>query len=221
MILQLISIFRMKRYKLFTRPYELNIIGVRSASTVSNRFDDELHVLFKDAKNKWKHYQFPITTDPGTYWLEHPLNVDGTAILKEGQYENAYKLGLHKGQYKALIQVKPVTVIRDYDRNATLDFFNGNESTGYFGINIHRGNPNGITNSVDKWSAGCQVFENIKDFTNFLTLCARHQLYYGNQFSYTLIDMRAIKRMKRRFILYGVGTGLTIGGGLLFYFLKT
>jgi len=219
MIQQLIAILRFRKLKVYTRPYELNIIGVRSASTQSNRFDDELHVLFKDAANKWKHYKFPITTDPGTYWLQHPLNVDGTAILKEGQYENAYKLGLHKGQYKALIQSRPVSVIRDYDRNATLDFFNGNESTGYFGINIHRASTSGVTKSIDKWSAGCQVFEKINDFINFLTLCGQHLLYYGNQFTYTLIDMRAIKRMKRRFLLYGVGGSLTLGG-ILYYALK-
>lgn len=219
MILEIISILKFKRYKVFTRPYELNIIGIRSDSTQSNSFDDELHVLFKDAQNKWKHYRFPITTDPGTYWLTHPMNVDGTAILKEGQYENAYQLGLHKGQYKALIQVKPLTVIRDYDRNATLDFLNGKETTGYYGIDIHRANISGITKAVDRWSAGCQVFEKITDFINFLTLCARHQLYYGNQFTYTLIDMRAVERMKRRFVLYGLGAGLTVGG-LLIYFLK-
>ncbi len=33
----------------------------------------------------------------------------GTAMLKEGQYIDAYKQGLHKGQYTALVQDKPVT----------------------------------------------------------------------------------------------------------------
>jgi hypothetical protein len=36
------------------------------------------------------------------------------------------------------VQSKPITVLRDYDRNAILDFWNGKPETGMFGINIHR-----------------------------------------------------------------------------------
>src|ERR1043166_5096729 len=115
----------MKRFKFVTydKPYQLNIIGDRSNETNSNKFDDFLHVFFRDAKLKWQHFKFAVTTDPGTYWLKNPSQVNGTAILKPGQYIDAYSIGLHKGQYKALVQTKKVTVLRDYDRNAILDFF--------------------------------------------------------------------------------------------------
>ena len=98
------------------------------------------------------------------------MNKLGAAILKNGQYIDAYKIGLHRGEYKALIEQKPVTVIRDYDRNAVLDFNNGKQETGNFGINIHRAGSKGTTINVDKWSAGCQVFENAEDFAKFLVL---------------------------------------------------
>src|SRR5215216_1755931 len=114
MIPQLLFILKNRKHIIYEKPYQLNIIGIRSPETNSNRFDDELHVLFKDDVMKWHHFKYIITTDPGTYWLLHPLQVDGTAILKEGQYVNAYRIVLHKGQYKALVQNKPVTVIRDY-----------------------------------------------------------------------------------------------------------
>ncbi|HOZ86804.1 MAG TPA: hypothetical protein PL029_03550, partial [Bacteroidia bacterium] len=165
------ALLRMKRFKLFTRLNELNIVGLRSKSNIPNRFDDELHVFYKVSPVKWQYHVFKITTDPGTYWLKNPMAPKGTAILAEGQYLNTWTLGLHKGQYKALVQVKPLSVLRDYDRNAVLDFYNGQKFTGMFGIDIHRANKVGVTKTVDRNSAGCQVFENAADFDVFLKLC--------------------------------------------------
>lgn len=215
MIQQIISILKHKGYKLYNNPYQLNIVGIRSNSTNANRFDDMLFVFFKDERLRWNYAKYNITTDPGTYWLEHPMQVNGTAILKEGQYVDAYSLGLHKGQYKALIQAKPLTVLRDYDRNALLDFLNGQEQTGYFGIDIHRANVTGTTTSVDKWSAGCQVFQNAEDFAQFMALCEKHKSYYGNHFAYTLIDYRAIERQNRRWLCYGIGGATLLVGGIV------
>lgn len=205
LLLKLRNILNIHRYRIYTRPFELNIVGLRSDNTQSNRFDDEIHVFFRDDRNKWHHYLFKATTDPGTYWLNNPMQPQGTAILAAGQYEGAYQLGYHQGKYLALVQRKPVTVIRDYDRNATLDFFNGTQTTGLYGINIHRAMLNGTTKSVDKHSAGCQVFSNINDYLFFLKLCERHGELYGNQFTYTLIDFRAIRRMNLRYTAYGAG----------------
>src|SRR3989344_839304 len=199
----LISILRSKGYQVYDKPYQLNIISVRGNETDSNRFDDRMFVLFKNDKNRWEQYSYNITTDPGTYWLKNPLQVDGTAILKQGQYVNAYQIGLHRGQYKALVQRKVVTVIRDYDRNALLDFNNGRESKGLFGINIHRASIHGVTKTVGKWSAGCQVFEKNEGFIRFMSMCEKHRLHHGNQFTYTLIDFRAIRRMGMRYVAYG------------------
>jgi len=222
MIRGVLRILKKRKYKVYSDPYRLNIVGVRAKSTMSNHFDDWLVVFYKNSVLKWSFFAFSITTDPGTYWLKNPLNVDGTAILKEGQYVDAYSLGLHKGQYKALVQTKPVTVIRDYDRNAVLDFFNGSEHTGYYGINIHRAIASGITAQVGKWSAGCQVFKNAEDFSKFISLCERHRLYYGNKFTYTLIDQRALIRLNRRLLMYGLGsTALAIGGITWYVITKT
>lgn len=219
MIRGVLRILKSRKYKVYTKPYQLNIVGIRSTSTVSNRFDDWLLVFYKNPKLGWNYFAFAITTDPGTYWLKNPLNVDGTAILKEGQYVDAYRLGQHRGLYKALVQSQPVTVIRDYDRNAYLDFFNGSEHTGYFGINIHRASSSGDSSLVNKWSAGCQVFKNAEDFAKFITLCERHSNHFGNKFTYTLIDQRALNRQTRRFLIYGLGTTVLAIGGLVTYYL--
>src|SRR4051812_24087856 len=96
------AILRHKGFRMYTRPFELNIVGLRSASTIPNRFDDEIHVFYKVDQKKWNYHVFKATTDPGTFWLRNPMQEQGTAILAEGQYVNAYEIGMHRGKYKAL-----------------------------------------------------------------------------------------------------------------------
>jgi hypothetical protein len=203
MLAYLKMMLRQSGFRLYSRPYELNIVGVRSNTTASNRFDDTLHVFYASDRslNNDRHEVFPITTDPGTFWLNNPMMQKGTAILAAGQYLDAYQIGMHRGKYEALVQRKPVTIIRDYDRDAVLDFWNGTTETGWFGINIHRASIQGTTQSIDKYSAGCQVFANSNDFTRFMQLCRQHRQLYGNKFTYTLLDQRAKVRTLRRTIL--------------------
>ena len=211
----LLSLMKSKGYQINDKPYQLNIVGVRADSNVPNKFDDKMYV-FWNSENGWQGKYFTVTTDPGTYWLNNPMQKEGTAILKQGQYINSHKIGLHQGKYKALVQQKPVTVIRDYDRNALLDFNNGKEDTGLFGINIHRANATGTTKNIDKYSAGCQVFENADDFAKFLELAEKHNTMYGNNFTYTLVDERALNRAMKRKLVYllgGIGA-ITLGAYL-------
>lgn len=168
------------------RPYNLNIVGVRSNIAVPNSFDDELHVLWK-FDNVWQHHTFKITTDPGLSPLLRPINAKGTAILKCGQYRGAYAIGHHKGK-EALVQRGPVTVIRDDNRDATLDFTAGASHTGYFGINIHRAFDNKVATVVNSWSAGCQVFADPTEFREFMSICKLASAEWGNSFTYTLIN---------------------------------
>lgn len=212
MLAAIVHAIRAKGYQVYSRPFELNIIGIRADSTTANRFDDEIHVFLKNSVNQWVHYIFPATTDPGTYWLKSPMHPQGTAILQQGQYRDAYQIGLHKGKYYALVQRKPVTVLRDYDRNAVLDFLNGRPDTGLFGINIHRASVNGTTRTVDNHSAGCQVLADINHFNLLMQLAEKHRQVYGNQFTYTLIDKRAVARTERKKIAIGA-TGVAIGLG--------
>lgn len=202
---------RDKGWQIFIRPYELNIIGLRHIETTANRFDDEIHVIYRDNSGKTLHHIYKVTTDPGTFWLKNPSMPKGTAILKEGQHKDAYKLGLHRGKYKALVQDKPVTVYRDYDRDAVLDLNNGSEETGLFGINIHRAGISGSTTLIDEYSAGCQVFQNANDFNEFIGLCEQHSKFYGNKFTYTLIDFRTARRSIRKHFAYFTLTMFALG----------
>lgn len=218
MIGRIESIFNQRGYHLNSRPYELNILGIRSPETNSNRFDDEIHVFYKNDKGTWEYHIFKATTDPGTYWLKSPMSPQGTAILAQGQYAGAYQLGYHQNKYLALVQRGPVTIIRDYDRNAVLDFYNGKNERGLFGINIHRALAQGKTKTIDRYSAGCQVFENADDFAKFLVMCDKHKKLYGNKFTYTLIDLRAIKRETIKRVAIGSLAGAMMLVGFYMYY---
>lgn len=211
MLSRIKAILKQSGYVLNTKPYQLNIVGLRNKSTNSNRFDDEIHVFFTKPDGRWDYHIYPATTDPGTFWLNNPSFEQGTAILAQGQYRNAYAIGKHKGLYTALVQILPVTVIRDYDRDAVLDFYNGSKQTGNFGINIHRAESFGDTKFINRYSAGCQVFQNASDFDKFIALCEQHKRLYGNKFTYTLIDLRALNRIT----LKRVVTATTIAAGLI------
>ena len=140
----------------------------------------------------------------------------GTALLKGGQYVDTYKIDLHNGKYYALTQrLNPVVVIRDYDRNNVLDFNNGKEETGMFGINIHRASLVGTTKFIDKYSAGCQVFSNIDDFNKFMEMAYKQKDLYGNKFTYTLIDERTYNKRKRRKIIVISLIGIVLIGGII------
>lgn len=211
-----------KGYVIYDEPYRLNIWGFRANTEKPNSFDDELHVftnVAKTGKPNWAYLVFKITTDPGTYWLKNPMNPQGTAILKAGQYRDVYQIAKHRGKYYALCQRNgKVTVIRDYNRNAVLDFNNGREETGMFGINLHRARKLGETYTIDRFSAGCQVFKNANDFNFFMKMCEVHRKLYGNKFTYTLIDKRMEFRTKlKKITISSVLVGLLLGG---YYFIS-
>ena len=203
---------RSKNYVIYDKPYQLNIVGVRNAQSQPNKFDDSVFVFYKDDNNNFVEKEYPATTDTGMFYLLNPMSNLGAAMLKEGQYVDSYIQGLHKGQYLALVQNKPVTTYRDYDRNAVFDIFT-KETTGNYGINIHKAGAN--SQDVDNWSAGCQVFQKSDDFNDFMDKTTKHRNLYGNSYTYTLIDERAIMRRKRRIALFFTFGISLIGGGIL------
>ncbi len=168
--------------------YNLNIIGVRTDDRRSDLFNDWLCLAFRQNDHE-QLLVFAATTDPGTYWREHPMNVSGTAILKPGQYPGSHSLGQHQGKYPALVQSGPVTVYRDGNADALLDAHDGIPTeTGHFGINIHKaGRLSDARSSVGKWSAGCQVVADTADFDLFLAICNRAAAKWGPRYTYTLL----------------------------------
>lgn len=159
-----------------------NIVWFRTNDKQINVFNDFATLSLRD-KLIWKTYVFKSTTDPGLYWLESPMNVKGTAILKPGQYADCWRRGMHKDQY-ALIQDKPVTVYRDRNKDDKLDF--GIEiETGMFGLDSHRANEKITSIQVDKWSAGCLVIASPSDHKKYMDAC---DLINRKNYTITLLE---------------------------------
>lgn len=175
--------------------WDVNVTGVRApGKTVTNLFDDTLILTYKDESNQTQTYQFPITTQPGVPWLKEPYTSVGAAILKPGQYKDAFRFGRHgESGYEAIVDTKDLVVFRDPNRDLVYDDPNLPTQTGEFGINIHRSNPSGTSKLVNKWSAGCQVFANSEDFKVFLNILTKSYQYKGIskskfRITYTLIE---------------------------------
>lgn len=184
------KLFEQKGYVWFTRGnYNLNIIGVRSNNNkkVTNIYDDVLVVDY-NTNSGHKRVLYTITTEPGKYYINNLCNAKGAAILVPGQYRGCWQIGLHHGKYKALCQKKEVKVYRDNNKDMIYDMNTKTIDKGIFGINIHRSNESYVRNTVDKYSAGCQVFNNNIEFTAFMRLCEEQRKLYGNSFTYTLIN---------------------------------
>jgi hypothetical protein len=92
-------------YEIYEDPYVLNIVAFRNKShefgKITNAFDDELWVFYKDDKDQWQTLQkFTVTTVPGYKvvdgkLVDPPVLPEGASFINYGQYSNSYKLGYH------------------------------------------------------------------------------------------------------------------------------
>ncbi|MCX4187169.1 hypothetical protein [Methylophaga sp. OBS4] len=174
-------------YPVFKGDYNLNLVGIRSKDTDANSFNDCLVVLYELDRKQVMHV-FPMTADPGLYYRENPLSVDGTAVLVPGHYRSCWQLGAHQGKYKALVQRGPMSVYRDANSDQHIDADADTIQNGLFGINLHRASANTSSLRVDRWSAGCQVLASPEDFDLVMALANKSAVTYGRRFSYTLLE---------------------------------
>lgn len=137
-------------YKVDLEKHKVIVVGIRgyykNTMGVINQndraiYDDAIFIYSKDAM-----IAYNANTDPSFYRKGIGTGTrKGMASLKGNAIYYAHRLGMHKGNYLALVQrAGEVTVIRDG--------INGDyEDKGYFGINIHEGGL--LTTS----SEGCQT----------------------------------------------------------------
>jgi hypothetical protein len=186
----ILKVLEEKNYKIFDNgiPYNLNIGGIRTNDMNPNKFNDWIYCFYKDEAGEQQFHCWPATTDPGLYYLRYPLYKKGTAILAPGQYLECWRLGLHNGKYKALVQTGNVKVYRDANRDDKYDYDESTAEWGLFGINIHRASKWGVVNYINKFSAGCQVIKDPEDFGELVEVCEKSLKYFDNKFSYTLIE---------------------------------
>lgn len=163
----------------------LNIVGYRNEFGRANYFDDTISVYVKH--DSWRTYHYEAATLPGFPNLLKPVNMKGTALLVPGQYVNCYSLGMHRNKYRALVQVEPVKVYRDNNKDMVYDLYDRTVDIGLFGINIHRASFGAKVVGLD--GAGCQVIKSSSDFLQFIKICEEAMNSHGNRFTYTLVKL--------------------------------
>jgi hypothetical protein len=114
---------------------------------------------------------FSITIDPGKYYTDRPLNINGAARIADGQYK-AWTRGLHgsgRTAHMGFRQDSPINVLRDVDKDGKVsskDFLN----SGVFYCNWHTTGKRSqkiFSANVGKWSAGCTVWQYTSQFDDF------------------------------------------------------
>ncbi len=179
---RIIKYMQKMKYRIATGEKEFNIVyveGVNPDGTpnkdLPNQFNDRRIVITIENGTPKIVGNWAATTEPGNYYTFNPLNPRGAARIKFGQYK-AWRFGIHgtAEPHRALIQVAPISVHRDFDRNfqRTSDFVD----TGVFAINQHYGFDH-PTNDVHTASAGCLVGQTRQGHREFLKLIEQDRRY--------------------------------------------
>lgn len=174
-------------YKVFSDgPYDLNIIAVRNLENNANQYDDKLHVCYLSDDGHWREDIFQVSTDAGRYWLEKE-DYKACAVYKHPQQaRGAYKVGMHRGKYEALVQARAVEYWRDGNKDSKADY-GGEVYKDVIGLNIHRSSIHD-SDEVNKYSAGCIVFSKMAEWEAFMELIHKQKRIMGyHTFTFTLI----------------------------------
>jgi hypothetical protein len=125
------------------------------------------------------------TSEPGRYYVYHPMNPDGAARLALGYHKEAWIIGKHYEQ-DALVQCADLKVFRDFNKDG---FRTGDKVYvgSNFGINQHTTIEAPAT--IGRWSAGCLVGRYPSTHAKFMQLCRASGL---SKFSTVLIDGKDI-----------------------------
>lgn len=193
---QIQKVYKSKGYAIYTKPYDINLYGIRTENSESNKFDDIGGFWCNDNKGNIIHHQFAITTDPGKNWLLAPMKKEGTAIMVPGQYRSLYKPGLHKG-YPALVQIGIAKYVRDNNKDTKLNFelYRDPELAkihvfqDIIASNYHGASRNKIVQWVGLYSAACQVAQDYRNIDLILEhVGLQNKAGLGDKVTYTLLE---------------------------------
>ena len=161
-----------------------------------NSFNDLRIVFWLDQDKTVKFRSWDATSQPGSFWIQHPMNPQGAARIAFGQYK-AWIVGIHHlgkpSAHEALVQTEPVTVHRILNRD--FERVGDPTDTGVFGINQHWGY-DAPEDDVGHTSAGCLVGRTIdghKEFMEVVKSDPRYQASAGYRFVTTIVPGNEVK----------------------------
>jgi len=192
------TVQKIKNYILRTYNHataQLTIVGIRGASLGltgslernSNKTDDWNDLVCLIEHDTGTAYE--ATIDPGSAWLDKPMNTQGTARIEPGLYR--FKRGLHDKR-PAFVSASSIRVRRDGNRDKIFDAKDkvfADSPRNRFGINIHASYGG---SKVGRNSAGCTVLKgtwNSADWTEFRDRLYRHP---ATEFVYVVIDAKEL-----------------------------
>ncbi|MCK6691910.1 MAG: peptidoglycan-binding protein [Thermoanaerobaculia bacterium] len=120
------------------------------------------------------------TTEPGRFYTLNPLNRLGAARIAFGQYK-AWVDGVHKGNQPALVQVGPVRLHRDRNKDGFRGTADPIDIGSVFGINQHSTGRDITPAFVDKFSAGCLVGRRYRWHLSFMHIIRQDFRYVMNK----------------------------------------
>ena len=175
-----------KGYKINDDVGILNILAIRNKESglISNKFDDEIKVVWRKESGSWEILEAPITTVPGLLEGFTELD-DDEKLLANGQYVDNLELydenGINYLYFKDCF-VHINTEVNRYNWKS--------EKIKSSGVKILPANQKGSADNVfETASEGAQVFKNINHFNLFMNLCKQQvNKYKKRTFTYTLIN---------------------------------
>lgn len=192
----ILQYFLLNNWTVNTIKEEINLVALRginrNGSTNADlpfKYNDRFIVFKFEKHEKLKQPviigNWLVTSQPGKYYWDRPLNKNGCAVQKGNTQFKAWSVGYHRN-YLALVQTQAINVIRGAKRFS---------DTGYFGINIHsvgKGKDFNFNDDVGLYSAGCTVFASRQEFdTQFMRAIYISNQYIANAnhlFEYAIID---------------------------------
>jgi len=159
---------------------EIVTFGIRNNDMTAGIFNDTLG-WFKINGNDSIIAVSTGTVDPGSYYLNHPMNAKGTAVMVAGVHKKAYRSGYHgKNRYKALTQCAPIGCYRitpkmfaDMNRGVPkgqwkIHLTGLKPEFNVTGANQHRASKWKITTKIGLYGAACQVRNNPKQYAQYI-----------------------------------------------------
>jgi len=109
-----------KGYPFYTKPFDVNIIGIRMKDQDFKKFADLFLLVYTDHLN-YNHVEKAIgTTVPGIIYHSNYSNPEGLGIIVPGHYKAVWEKGKHKGR-EALTQCGNFNVYRDKNKDGKID----------------------------------------------------------------------------------------------------